>query len=313
MAEELSAKVVKLEQALDKEVKNLNKEVDKAWSYCDDLRRDAQTVAEVVVATGREQQRQRGRSNLVCFTTGEFKDKVKQEWEKFRLKSKEHKANEEAKQEEDEVGGGEEMADERGPPWKVLFWTLLVTWFRDQVKEGGGRAADLKSELGSAVEKLGSLVPECVFDFVKVMDGKGKGKSKGRGGGTAPASASAASAASGTPPPPPPDEGKAAKPLILNLALKGGATGAEAFELLETILRPFYKSKVPGLRKPQFTECSIKADNGGGKDRPLTARVCEIAGIEVRKGKAGGKGPEKRKSPSRGEGERSGSRARTTH
>ena len=55
-------------------------------------------------------------------------------------------------------------------------------------------------------------------------------------------------------------------------------------------MRPFYKNKVEGFRKPQFTECSIKADNGGGKDRPLTAKVCDIVVIEVRKGKAGGKG-----------------------
>ena len=78
-------------------------------------------------------------------------------------------------------------------------------------------------------------------------------------------------------------------------------------------MRPLYTvRRADGKPGPADFNCRV---DGSAKDRPATAKVAEIAGLEVRAGKGKGKGKEsksgggtKRESPERAEGRSARSR-----
>ena len=307
-AEEVEATVTALQ-------KNLNKELDKTWAFCQDLEEKTQQqdetsklLGEALVATMREQQKTKGHTCLVAFCTGEVKAKVLTKFAKFQADSKKRK-------EEAERAGPDAVEVETEAPvkWKETFWKLVCDWVKDELKAGRGHS-ELKDELQPYADQLEGLVADLAVSYVKVRVGKGKGKGKDQDDGKG--------------------EGKkgkdkdSEKALVVEVALAGGTSGAQAHELLARVFRKLYKVHREGVRKPVFSELSFKEDDGGGKDRPLCNKVCEAVGLAARSGKGKGKkgantssasaaagGPAKRESPEpagrRGSVEHSRSRPRT--
>ena len=126
---------------LREEVKGLEKKLDSECRHYDKkinhLTLDQNTVCEAVVATSREQQRQRGRSNLTVFCQGEFKTTLEEAFKEFREKAKEAKKAREEKEKKDKKSQGDnagdaettEMSDvtvEPADKTKNIFWTKLV-------------------------------------------------------------------------------------------------------------------------------------------------------------------------------------------
>ena len=251
----LEAKVKELTDSTAK----LDRDLDKQYNRTEDLRDDQKVFAEALVATGREQQTQRGRSHLTVFVKGDVANKVKNDLAKFRKEStarKEERDNQQARASTAAASAGSSMQvdTERPTRFNTVFLNTVVKWVQDEVGDGGPRARELRDELAPAVQQLGAVVPDLAVQFVRV------GNKPTQTGSTA-----------------------------VTLGVQAGPAGAQLWELLALRLNKLYR--VPGASgKPVFADVSVKVDDGAGRDRPLVRRVCEVAGLAVREGKDKGRG-----------------------
>ena len=92
---------------------------------------------------------------------------------------------------------------------------------------------------------------------------------------------------------------------VATISLCGGLSGQQAYETLAFHFKKLYS--VQKERRNVSAELAIRPDNGGNKDRKITANICNIAGMNPRTGKPGDRG-QKRQSPDNGRGENGKSR-----
>ena len=238
----------------------LDRDLDKEYHRREDLRDDMKVFGEALAATGREQQKERGHHNLTVFAKGDFEKEVLQALNKYKQDAK-TKRNATASAAPASAPAGaasaasapaQAMDTSTDENFNVKFHKVLVTWFEDQIGNGGPRALELREKMEPVVQRLGGIDPYLAYDFVRVL-----GKKNNLGA------------------------------TVCNVSIRGGTAGSALWEHLVLQLRPFYRLK------GTFQDCSIKEDNGGGKDRPLIAKVCDIVGIDKRDGKGKGKNESK--------------------
>ena len=211
----------------------------------------------------------------MCSCTGDFKTTLADAFNKFRAKAVKRreemkKVKEEAERLEGQedgdagtlaaapatastAGGGSAaaMTDDatqvlKHPGWPGVFNEEVITWLKDQVKEGGPKAS-YEPKLRNALANLEGSVSNWSYKSVLMS-------------------------------PKDPPEGNVA--WVANVTLKGGTSGSQVFELLSEVLVPLYRN-LNAQRKSVPAEFACRADESRF-DRPLTAQIAWHAGMAPR-------------------------------
>ena len=152
----------------------------------------------------------KGKTDVVCFITGELKKNLGVAFNEFLKKSKDKR----------EPGAssasGAAMSDTEPEKWKVVFFNKLVEWLAEQVDTAGA-----KPELKTTVEGALSKVQTPGFGFKAVDTVKMKPKD------------------------PPSD-----RPWVAEVSFTGAVEGSEAYGAFTESFRKLYRSKGEGKSKP---------------------------------------------------------------
>jgi len=266
-------------------IDEVDKDVSKAFERIRDLeddlkeqreaakrdRQDLGDVAKLAVYTARAQQQALGRYQIVCFLNGAFKTLVKTRFAEFLAKNKEARGI----KEEAAAGAaaGASSASDTGMQvdvapqiikWKTVFLRLVGEWAMEQVAATGPKK-EVQEAVMHPIEQLvnNSVIADRGIDFVRMEPRE------------APADHRA---------------------WVVVLSLKGTPEGATVNGFLTNELTVLYRNV--GLdRRSKPADFSCRPD-GGSKDRPLTASVANMAGLQPKLGRPQRAGPSvKRPSP----------------